>query len=143
MTWSPGLAASWAACSARARVVASFRPTTANVICAPRSRVKHGGREAQGRTCWMDEFMPPVGQFASETPPFVRAKLTGRSSPKELQGEQLRRKGIWNADCVGSPKWTTITYRYFTTVKLSDLVFAFHRALGARRHRLSSQRRSP
>jgi hypothetical protein len=37
---------------------------------------------------------PPVGQFASETPPSVRVKLTGRSSPKELQGDQLRRKSL-------------------------------------------------
>jgi hypothetical protein len=88
MTSSPGLAASWAACSARARVTASFRPTTANVICAPRSCLKHDGQDEQGRVGWMDELMPPVGQFASETPPLcssqAHAKMDSLSATSRL-----------------------------------------------------------
>jgi hypothetical protein len=64
----------------------------------------------------MDGFMPPVGQFASETPPSVRVKLTQRASGRPAQTE---RESTCDADCVGSPKWTTITERYFTIVKLS------------------------
>jgi hypothetical protein len=40
--------------------------------------------------------------------PDGRRKLTPGSSPYELQGDQRRRKSSCNADCVGSPKWTTI-----------------------------------